>query len=189
MLNNIPKMKNHQKKNIYDKILEVVAVAALLWAFYPLFFYSSIDSNASIPIHFNFAGEADGWGGRSVLWITPLIGLALYIGLSIFQIGLSIFQKQLQKCNNSFKVTERKAHYLRMGMRLVKMGWQYVCQEKVLCILMFAYISNNIYNVAIGKAIGPNMLSVYILTVGMILLQIIYTIKFLLVIIKSVKTK
>jgi multisubunit Na+/H+ antiporter MnhG subunit len=182
-------MENYPQKNIYDKILEVAAIAALLWMFYPLIFYSSIDSNALIPVHFNFAGEADGWGGRSVLWIVPLIGLTLYIGLSILQIGLSILQKHLQKCNDPCKVTGKKANYLRMGMRLAKMGWQFISLLKVLCIFMFAYLSNNIYSVAIGKAAGPNMLIVYVLSAAMVLLEIIYTVKFLLEIIRTVKIR
>ena len=182
-------MEKYLKKTIYDKILEVAAIAALLWMFYPLLFYSNIDSNALIPIHYNFFGEVDGWGGRPTLWITPLIGLALYIGLSIFQIGLSILQKHLQKCHDPGKTTAKKANYLRMGMRLGRMGWQFVSQEKLLSILLFAYVSNNIYSVAIGTTTELNIFILYILIAGMFVVDIIYTIKFLLEIIRTVKMK
>jgi len=38
-----------------------------------------------IPIHFNLAGEPDGWGAKSFLWVLPSIGFLLWISLSIFE--------------------------------------------------------------------------------------------------------
>ncbi|MCL2510617.1 MAG: DUF1648 domain-containing protein [Bacteroidales bacterium] len=97
-------MKNHQSKTTYDKIVEVVAVAALLCAFYPLLFYNSIDSNALFPTHYNFAGEVDGWGDRTSLWIMPLIALVFYV-------GLSIVQKYPKIMNYPCKITEQNVDY------------------------------------------------------------------------------
>ncbi|MEH1910621.1 DUF1648 domain-containing protein [Nostoc sp.] len=37
----------------------------------------------TIPVHFRFDGQADGWGSKKVLWLLPLVGLAIY-GLLTF---------------------------------------------------------------------------------------------------------
>ena len=158
-------MKDHQKKTIYDKILEVVAAAALLWAFYPLFFYNNIDSNAVFPTHYNIAGEVDGWGDRSSLLIMPLITLVLYIGFSILQKYPKIY-------NYPCKVTEQNANYLyRMGVQLMR-------HVKVYITILFAYSSNDMYSGAISESNRPMLPILYIiLMAGMFLPVIIYTVK------------
>jgi hypothetical protein len=157
-------MEDNQKKTTYDKVLEVVAIAALLWAFYPLLFYSSIDSNASFPTHYNLAGEVDGWGGRSSLWNLPLIGLVFYIGLSILQKYPGIY-------NFPCEVTEKNVNYLyRMGVQLIR-------SVKVLLICIFAYGSNDIYAGATGKAFAHSSLVVVLFVIGLFLLIVIYTVK------------
>ncbi|MFW9259808.1 DUF1648 domain-containing protein [Nostoc sp. CALU 546] len=37
----------------------------------------------TIPVHFGFDGQADGWGNKKVLWLLPIVGLAIY-GLLTF---------------------------------------------------------------------------------------------------------
>jgi len=109
-------MENHQKKPVYvyNKMLEIIAVVMLLGIFYPLLFYNTIDRNVLIPVHYNFFGEVDRWGGRFALWFLPLIGLAFYI-------GFSILQKYPKTSNYPSKVTEQNARYLhRMGVQLIR---------------------------------------------------------------------
>ena len=36
---------------------------------------------SEVPIHFNFAGEADGWGSKYVLLLLPFIGVVLVLAL------------------------------------------------------------------------------------------------------------
>ncbi|RJE88544.1 DUF1648 domain-containing protein [Paenibacillus sp. 1011MAR3C5] len=43
------------------------------------------DLPAEVPIHFNAAGEADGWGGKGTSLILPIIGLLLFVGLSLLR--------------------------------------------------------------------------------------------------------
>jgi len=157
-------MENYLKKTTYDKILEVVAIAALLVGFYPLLYYSSIDSNAVLPTHYNIIGEIDGWGNRSALWTMALIGLTFYI-------GLSVLQKYPQIYNYPCKVTEQNAHYLyRLGVQLIR-------QMKVLLVLIFSYANNSIYRVAIGKTIGPDGFVVSVFLLLMLSLLTIYIVK------------
>ena len=157
-------MKNYQKRTPYYKILEVVAIAASLWAFYPLLFYNSIDNNALVPIHYNFFGEVNGWDGRFFLWVLPLVGLAFYIGLSILQRFPKIY-------NYPCKVTEENEDYIyRMGVQLVR-------HIKVLMALLFAYLNNASYAIAIGKGVGLNNFIIMPLMAGLLLLVIVYSIK------------
>jgi len=156
-------MESYKHKTTYDKILEVVAIAALLWAFYPLLFYCNTDSEALFSTHFNLSGEADGWGGRSILWIIPPIALLFYIGLSIVQKFPKIY-------NYPCEVTEQNADYLyRMGVQLVR-------HIKVSVVLAFAYINNDMYAVVIGRCSSPNLFIIGIF-IGIILLPIIIYIR------------
>jgi len=157
-------MKNCQKRTTYDKILEVVVIAVLLWAFCPLLFYNSIDSNAVFPTHYNIAGEVDGWGGRSFLWILPLIGLALYI-------GLSIAQKYPRILNYPRQVTEQNADYLH------KMGVQLIRHIKVIFVFILAYGCNDMYAGAMGKAFSHSGFVVILSIAGMFLIITIFCIK------------
>jgi len=157
-------MENHRKKTTYDKILEIVAIVALLAGFYPLLYYSSIDSNALFPTHYRFFGEIDGWGGRSTLWTMALIGLTFYVGLSVLQKFPKIY-------NYPCKVTEQNADYLyRLGVQLVR-------QVKVLCVFIMAYANNSIYRVVIGKDTGPDDFIVSMFILLMLSLLTIYIIK------------
>ncbi|MCH2135589.1 MAG: DUF1648 domain-containing protein [Phycisphaerales bacterium] len=38
-----------------------------------------------IPIHFNAAGEADGWGARGMIWLLPVISTVLVPGMLVLQ--------------------------------------------------------------------------------------------------------
>jgi len=157
-------MENHRKKTTYDKILEIVAVAALLVSFCPLLLYHTIHPDDVFPTHYNIAGEIDGWGGRSSLWLIPLIGLAFYIGLSILQKYPKIY-------NYPCKVTEQNANYLyRMGVQLMR-------HVKACFMIILAYANNDMYMGAINKNSGPIGILYAILMAGMFVPVIIYAIK------------
>ncbi|MCL2510616.1 MAG: DUF1648 domain-containing protein [Bacteroidales bacterium] len=159
-------MENHQSKTTYDKILEIVAVAALLWAFYPLLFYNSIDSDATFPTHYNFAGEVDGWGNRTSLWILPIIAILFYVGLSIVEMLPRIMKY-------SRKMSEQDAgHLYRIGVQLIR-------HVKVLTILILAYGSNDIYAGAIDKSFVHSPVIIFLFIAALFLTVVIYTIKML----------
>ena len=40
---------------------------------------------SEVPIHFNFAGEADGWGSKYVLLVLPLIGIVTVLALEALE--------------------------------------------------------------------------------------------------------
>ena len=68
--------RDRKKKPITlsDRILELVAAAmALLLMILTGVFYSKAPE--TIPTHFNFSGDADGWGGKVFYWILAAIML------------------------------------------------------------------------------------------------------------------
>ena len=73
--------RDRKKKPITfsDRILELVALvmALCLLVLTGILYNKAPDT---IPIHFNFAGDADGWGGKSFYWI--LAGIML-VGMVI----------------------------------------------------------------------------------------------------------
>lgn len=62
------------RATLYQRLVEFLAPAILLAVLaYVLIIWHRLPEK--IPIHYNLAGEADGWGGRGHLLVMPLIGL------------------------------------------------------------------------------------------------------------------
>lgn len=108
-------MKNHPNIDVpagkLEKVFRFLALFLFLGLFvYVAFVYRSLPEE--IPIHFNAKGEADGWGGRAVIFGMPLMALPMFIIL--FFLG-----KSPQVHNYPVKVTEENAHQLYRESRLL----------------------------------------------------------------------
>ena len=67
---------------IFQKILEAIcAIVMIAYITYLLKSWGSIPDH--IPAHFNAAGVADRWGKKSEILVLPMIGIILYIGLTV----------------------------------------------------------------------------------------------------------
>ena len=51
----------------------LLGTAFLAWIAWLIGIYPELPER--IPIHFNAAGEVDGWGKKGMIWTLPLIGL------------------------------------------------------------------------------------------------------------------
>ncbi len=88
-------------KTGWDKLLEsagFVAVGAA-WVLAIAWFASLPET---IPTHFNFSGDVDGYGGRGSLFILPSISIVLYLGMYFLNKRPDIF-------NYPKKITEENA--------------------------------------------------------------------------------
>lgn len=56
-------------------------VGVVLLVTYPMIRWGSIPEQ--VPTHFDAAGNPDDWGGRAELLILPLVGVAIFVGLSV----------------------------------------------------------------------------------------------------------
>lgn len=98
----------------------------------------------TIPTHFNFSGEADGWGSKSTLLILPISGLALYAILTV----VGFFPHTY---NYPWKITEKNARdQYRLAQLL--MGWL-----KIELTWMFLYLVWQTVKVSLGHVDGLGM--------------------------------
>jgi uncharacterized membrane protein len=109
-----------------DRLIEIVSwiVLLILWAL-AISKYSSLPD--AIPTHFNIAGTADRYGSRSVIFLLPIVG-------TILSIGLTIINKHPEKFRYLRKITQENAvrHYTN-ATRMVR----YV---KVTILISFVFI-------------------------------------------------
>ncbi|RDI47988.1 DUF1648 domain-containing protein [Falsibacillus pallidus] len=68
--------------------LQIILNSLGIIAFSGTIFYTLLswgDLPPRIPTHFNAAGEVDGMGSKGSIWALPVIGLILWIGLTILE--------------------------------------------------------------------------------------------------------
>lgn len=98
-------MKASKFKNVkttstaLHKVLNIIGLSFWLVAVVLLLFnWSKLPE--TVPIHFNFKGEADGWGSKYSLIILPTLTITFYS-------FLSVFEKKPQYFNFAVKLTEQ----------------------------------------------------------------------------------
>ncbi|MFI3297907.1 MAG: DUF1648 domain-containing protein [bacterium] len=150
-------------RKIHYITIEILSLLCLLWAFYPLLFFNDLGDNASIPIHYNFKGEVDGWSSRSSLWTQPITALVVYM---IF----SILVRYPEKLNYPIKVTKENMVMLH---KLMIIMLRYI---KLICLILFAYGSNLSFGIAIGENGNKN----HYVIVGLVGLMFVTTLFYVL---------
>lgn len=119
------------------EILGIIGLAALIIA--PLLFYSELPDK--IPMHYNATGEPDGFGGKFILWLLPLVGLFLYLGLTWLNRFPHVFNYPIQ-------ISEENAErQYKNSVRMIK-------TLNALITLSFAYMTWATINTAMGKMDG-----------------------------------
>lgn len=148
-----------------EKLLEMLSAVLLLAQFiYIAYVWETLPER--IPTHFGLSGEADAWGPRGMLFVLPLIGLVLSIGLSLVMCIPHTHNYSI------IKVTEENAERLYRYSRSILLG------VKFLVLLIFGYIVYQTVQIAAGNATGlsvwviPAILAVlFIYTFGSIYLM------------------
>lgn len=130
-MNAMPKIKPELSR--LDRLLER-AGEILLVAFWVLAFYIFIQLPATIPIHYNARGVADGYGSKAVYFILPVMATVLYFTLTALNKYPHIF-------NYMVKITAENAAVqygiaTRM-LRLLKLALLIVFS----LILLFIYLT------------------------------------------------
>lgn len=88
-------------KTGWDKLLESAGFVAVGAAWMLAFAWFSFLPE-TIPTHFNFSGDVDGYGGRGSLFLLPAISIVLYLGMYFLNKRPDIF-------NYPKKITEENA--------------------------------------------------------------------------------
>ena len=164
-MNKRPRMK--LQLNQTDKILEIVGWISVfgIWAL-PLINY--FDLPEIIPIHFNGAGKANGFGNKTHIFVLPIISTLQFIGLTILNKRPHVFNypSQITK-ENAFRQYTNATRMMRV--------------LKLVIVLLFGLIVFRKIQIINGHADG---LGTWFLpfTIG---LFIILTIYFLIISIKD----
>lgn len=114
----------------------VVFVCVLLLL--PLLSWGSLPGR--IPAHFNFFGEVDGWGGKGMVFLLPVIGLALF-GILTMVAGSPV-------SNYPFAITEENAE------RQYAIGRAFGAMISVWIVAGLTYIEWMMIRIARGDATG-----------------------------------
>jgi len=87
----------------FDKTLEISGkcIIMLLWILTAVAFFKMPDT---IPTHFSASGQADIYGNKENIFVLPVIGTILFIGLTVLNHYPQIY-------NYSDKITETNAAY------------------------------------------------------------------------------
>ncbi|NOU66833.1 DUF1648 domain-containing protein [Paenibacillus sp. LMG 31461] len=122
-----------------------------------------------IPMHFNGKGEIDGWGNKMSLIALPLIGIIVYV-------GLTLLSKVPHVYNYPTPITAQNARGQYQNARL------FMNSLKAVIVILFGFIE---WSVIQSARVGNGELNGWVL--GFILLMLFGTIIFF--IIRSIQLK
>ena len=111
----------------------------LLWLFTG---WSYFQLPAIIPVHFNGAGKADSYGSKMTLFIMPVLGTLIYLGITQLNKYPHIF-------NYMTAITEENAH------RQYSIATRMLRFLKLAIVIIFSLIIVFVYLSATGASDGP----------------------------------
>ncbi len=142
-----------------DKLIEIIGWLSVIGIWVSTVAnYSALPEK--IPIHYNAAGEADGFGGKVTILTLPLIATILFVSMSVLNKYPEIF-------NYPTTITEENARtQYNSATRLIRV-------IKAIIVLIFTVISYRTIQTATSKADGLGVLFLPI-TLALIFIPIIY---------------
>jgi len=152
----------------FDKILEILGWISIL-AILALTITNYTNLPDTIPIHYNDAGQADGFGGKATILTLPIIATVLFIGLTI-----------LNKFPHIFNYPTKKTH--DNALRQYTNATILIRYLKLIIVVIFGLIAFKTIQNANGETDGLGRWFLP-LTLGLIFIPLTYYI------IKTLKTK
>jgi uncharacterized membrane protein len=110
----------------YLEAISLIALAALVWVTWRAL-YGPVPLPERIPTHFDAAGNPNGWGPPSTLWLLPVMAAGLYLLITILAHFPNAFKYQV-------KITEENR------ARLQALTLQMIAWLKVELVCLFAGI-------------------------------------------------
>jgi uncharacterized membrane protein len=157
---NMPKIRI--RRTTFDWVIEIMAFLFLVFQIIlPLIYYNHLPER--IPVHFNGAGQPDGYGSRSTLWILPATSLFLYLLLTILEAFPYIY-------NFPVEITPDNAvTQYTLATRLIRI-------LKTVLLIIFSFISYKTIKTSTGETVGLGkaFLPVFLLlTFGVVVIYIV----------------
>ena len=143
--------KIHIELDEMDRILEVagwLALAVLIAL--PIYYYGQLPEQ--IPTHFSVNGEPDDYNRKATIWMLPILGTAMYIGMFYLNKFPHIF-------NYTVEITEENAAtQYRFATKMIRI-------LNTIIAFIFAYIAYGSIQVAMGyqDGLGQYFLAFFLL--------------------------
>lgn len=151
-----------------DKTFEIIGWLSIV-AVWGLIFTNYSNLPDTIPTHYNGTGQADGFGGKDVIFTLPLIATILFIVLTVLNNFPHIFNYPTNITqNNAFRQYTNATRLIRF--------------LKIIIVFIFGLITFKTIQNANGEAGGLGVLFLP-LTIGLLFIPLIYFV------IKSYNTK
>lgn len=142
-----------------NTVFDVLAIAGIVVMFIVIIqSFSALPDR--VPVHFNIAGKADGWGSKYTFWIFPILGLIMYIVLTV----VSRFPHTY---NYLWPITEQNA------AQQYRLATDLMSRLKVIVIGLYTYLECLGIRVALGATSGlgvaflPTFLLLLLGTIGL----------------------
>lgn len=131
-----------------DWLIEIGAFATMMFCIaYTLMSFRTLP--ARIPTHFDAAGTVDGWGGKSILFLMPTMGVGFYLLLTLLQFFPWVY-------NMPVEITERNApRVYRVSVRMMRL-------VKFELIAMLSFVGWVMARVALKQASGMGMWPLFV---------------------------
>lgn len=119
---NIKRPKINLEMSFFDRILEISgwSVLGLTWVL-TIYFYRILPD--IIPMHFNFSGEADNFGNKSTVFLLPILGTVLFLGMTILNHFPHVFNYPvkitIENARNQYTMATRMIRLLKLIVLLV----------------------------------------------------------------------
>ncbi|MBN2412085.1 DUF1648 domain-containing protein [candidate division KSB1 bacterium] len=140
MYNKTKRPKFEIQPDSVDRLIELIGfIGVIVLLGLPILYYGNLPD--IIPGHFNIHGEPDAYSGKGIIWILPVAGLVMFIGMSVLVKFPHIF-------NYPVTITPENAER------------QYILATKVIRILsasliwLFCYIIYVVIRISLGDPVG-----------------------------------
>ena len=143
-----------------DKIIEGLALVFLAALFVlPLLYYNQLPER--MPIHFNAAGEPDGYSDKNSIWLLPAVGLFTFL--------LFTFVNKMKPSNFNYptKITPENAES-KYRNTLLMLRWM-----KLAIMILFVYLVWMSIQVGLGEAEGLHPWFIWVFFAG-VLVPVVY---------------
>jgi hypothetical protein len=149
-------------KTLYWTV-ELITLIALLSNIMTFVIVAVSTVNAAAPLHYNFWGEVDSWGKKSVLLIIPVVAIFIYVAIFSSQYLIRFLAKKKTFSEQQIKILNNAIYLL--------------LYDKLLVTIMFTFINITSLLIFWGKATQMNIFIELTLFASLILLNTIYVIK------------
>ena len=153
------------KLSAIDYLMEIIGLIGIVCLIIlPAYYYNDLPDK--LAKHFDVFGQTDSYGDKNIIWLFPVLGIILYV-------GLTILSKYPQIFNYPTKVTGENTE------RLYKTGVITVRFLKIVVILSFVYLNFRIIKIGLNEMTGignlfiPVFLTLIFGFIGLMILRMI----------------